>query len=85
MAACIALPIGTLPTLPSPLSLTAPALPSVPGLPDLCCKLPPLPVSLPPIPIPPLILNSAVITTLNATIALVQAFLVSLPLKCPLE
>jgi hypothetical protein len=83
--ACIDLPVPTLPTLPAPLTIAL-ALPTL-DLPDLtyCCKMPPLPVSIPPIPIPSLVLNPAFIATLNAFIQQMNTYLNSIPLNCPLE
>ena len=81
---CLATPSVTLPTLPAPLTLAPPALPDI-TLPTFCCKLPPIPIQIPPIPIPPLLLNPAIIATLNGYIAVLQSYLQSLPLKCPLE
>lgn len=83
--ACIALPAVAIPTLPAPLTLTAP-VPSL-TIPDvsLCCKLPPLPISIPPIPIPSAILNPAVIAALNAFVKQMTSYINALPLSCPLE
>lgn len=83
--ACVPLP--TPPGVPEapPFDLEPPAVPDPPGLPDLCCKLPPVPVPLPPVPIPPLLLNPAVIATLRASIDQVLAYLNTRPLTCPLE
>jgi hypothetical protein len=85
MTTCLTLPAPTLPKLPAPLSISLPAIPAIPGLPNLCCKLPPIPIPPIPIALPALILNPAVIATLNANIAIVQSYLRALPLKCPLE
>ncbi len=82
---CLTIPVPTLPTLPSPLSLSPPPLPPIPNLPNICCKLPPLPISIPPIRIPSLILNPAIIATLNGYIAAAQAYLVAMPIACPIE
>lgn len=85
MAICLKLPTLPIPQLPAPLTLTLPALPELPGLPAFCCKLPPLPISIPPIPIPSLILNPAVIATLNAFITSALSYINSLAISCPLE
>ena len=81
---CIVLPLPQLPTLPSPLSISL-GFPF--ALPDFsfCCKLPPLPISIPPLPIPSLILNPGVIATLNGFITAANAYLNALPISCPLE
>lgn len=79
---CIALPIPTIPTLPAPLSISLPALPSI-VTPGLCCQLIPPITIIPPITLPPAILNPAVILTINAAIAQVQAYLDALDPGCP--
>ena len=81
---CIAIPTVTAPTLPEPLSIAL-SLPSVSFDLQLCCKLPPVPIPLPPVPIPGLILNSAVIATLNTFIGQVTQYINSLSVPCPIE
>lgn len=85
MSICIQGPAVTIPPLPTGFTLTPPVVPSLPGVPELCCKLPPVPIQLPPIPIPSLILNSAVMVTMNAYITTALSYINSLPLECPLE
>lgn len=85
--ACVKLPTPPIPELPAPLSLKAPIPkpPPIPGLPNFCCKLPPVKIPIPPIPIPALVLNPAVIALLNQHIKTVLSYINSLPLNCPLE
>jgi hypothetical protein len=85
MAVCLKAPTVPVPQLPAPLSLAPPSPPSLPTIPGLCCKMPPILPPLPPIPIPALILNPAVIATLNAFIATALGFVNSLAIPCPLE
>jgi hypothetical protein len=81
---CFPGPVVPFPTLPAPLSLSPPAVPDVPQPPGLCCKLPPL--TTPPIPIPiPAQILTPLITTLNGFVAVVKAYLLLKPIKCPLE
>jgi hypothetical protein len=85
--ACIPVPSLPFPVLPAPLSLSPPLPPTPPTVPGaiLCCKLPPVPPPPIPIPIPPLILNPALLASLNAFIDQARAYINSLPLKCPVE
>lgn len=85
MSICIQGPAITIPPLPGGFTLAPPALPVVPGIPELCCKLPPVPIVLPPIPIPPIVFNSAIVAALNAYITTALSYINSLPLECPLE
>lgn len=81
---CLKLPTVTAPTLPAPLSLAL-SLPSVSFDLNLCCKLPPVPIPLPPIPLPAVVLNPAIIATLNAFIGQVVTYINSLSVPCPIE
>lgn len=83
---CAKLPIGAMPTLPAPLSLT-PTLPAMPtiNVPKPCCRLPPIPVPPLPIPIPSLVLIPGVIETLNAYIKSATTYVDLLPVTCPVE
>lgn len=85
MSICIQGPAIAIPPLPTGFTISPPVLPTLPGIPELCCKLPPIPIQLPPIPIPSLILNSAVIAALNVYIQTALTYINSLPLECPLE
>lgn len=83
--ACIELPDVSAPVLPPPLTITPPSL-TTPGLDiNLCCKMPPISIPSVPLAIPPIILNPAVIATLNAYIASAVDYINSLSLPCPLE
>jgi len=71
------------PTLPFPLSATAPSIPSFNFNPKLCCnfiqiKTPPLTVAL-----PPGVLNPAVVATIRAGIRTVRNWVNSFQLPCP--
>lgn len=80
--ACIPNPAVTLPTLPSPLSIDPPGLPSI-STPGLCCQLiPPFTLSIP-ITLPPGTLNPAVIATINAALRQVEDFVANLIPECP--
>ena len=83
---CIPVPSISIPTLPAPLTLSPP-IPTIPdlGIPNLCCKLPVQIPPIPPIPIPALILNPAVVATLQAYVKALTAYIDSLPFKCPAE
>lgn len=83
---CTQNPIPTLPTLPSPLTLSLP-LPQLPSPGDLtfCCRLFTISIVAPPIPIPSTVLTPAVITTLNSYITTFNEYLKAIPLKCPNE
>ena len=81
---CLKLPALPAPQLPAPLSLSL-SLPSLSFDLELCCKLPPVPIQIPPIPLPPLVLNPAIIATLNAFITQVVQYVNSLSVPCPIE
>lgn len=83
--ACLELPDVPIPALPFPLSLTPPAIPDIPGLPDFCCKLPIPPIPPIPIKIPPLLINVAFTTALETYIEVAKAYIDSLAFNCPLE
>lgn len=82
--ACTPLPQVSAPELPAPLSIDPPSV-SVEFDAAMCCKIIPFAAATPPIPLPPLTLNPAVNAIITENIALVQAFLDSLPLECPKE
>lgn len=83
--ACIPVPTAAIPELPAPLSVALPSTPAVPGIPGLCCKLPPVLNPIPPIPLGSLVLNSAIVEALNVYIDQVRAYVNALPFKCPVE
>lgn len=83
--ACLELPDAPIPTLPSPLSLSPPAIPDAPGLPDYCCKLPIPPTPPIPIKIPSVLINTTFTTTLEAYIEVAKTYIDSLAFTCPLE
>ncbi len=85
MACTTVIPVPPIP-LPPGFSVAPPSLPPIPDI-DLqnCCKniafsLPPIPL-----PLPPLVVNPAFIAALTNAMAIVQAYLDSLPLFCPKE
>lgn len=89
---CVPLPTSEFPELPAPLSLTPPAVPEPPPLPDLpnyCCKLPPVEIPLPPIEIPSEVLellsDTGALGRLKDYIDQALTFINSYPIKCPLE
>ena len=79
--ACIDLPIPTIPTLPSPLSIGITLPPFAFNL-NLCCKILPFSLAIPPIPLG-ISLNLPIIAMINEQIAIVQAFLDQLAIPCP--
>lgn len=87
---CLVLPIPPLPTLPPGIGLGIP-IPGPPdlNLPDFCCKSPDInkfiKANTPPLPYPYVLLNPAVIATLNGYITAVNTYLRSIPINCPLE
>lgn len=83
--ACVPIPVVPEPTLPAPLGVTPPPIPDVPGIPNLCCKLPLPPIPPIPISIPPTVLSPAFIATLNAYLKVAVDYINSLHPKCPLE
>lgn len=83
--ACIPLPAVTPPVLPAPFSIAPPAPPAISVALTACCKLSVIPPLTIPIPIPPLVLNPAVIATINAALQTVDAYLDALALPCPRE
>ena len=83
--ACIPAPTVPIVGLPSPLSLTPPALPPIGLGAEVCCKniaftVPPIPI-----PLPPLVLNAGVNAGLAAALKSVQVFLDQFQIKCPKE
>lgn len=82
--ACISVALE-FPTLPSPLSLTPPSPPPINVSLQLCCKKPILAASTPPVPFAAAILNPTVIAIINAQLALAEAYIDNLPIKCPRE
>ena len=81
---CITTPKLPIPELPAPLSISV-TLP-IPSLSlGLCCKMPIPPIPLPPIPLPALILNPAVIATLNSYVRAACEYVSSIPFDCPLD
>ncbi len=83
---CVPIPDVPVPTLPEPLSIPIPEPPTVPELPELfCCKLPIPPIPPLPVKLGPIIVNSGVIAILNVYVARMQAYIHSIPNKCPLE
>ena len=82
--ACIPLPDVQLPQLPTPLTLTPPALPDLSADVDICCKLISLDLSIP-IPIPPLTITPTVIALINEALSKIDSYLDAIPLDCPRE
>lgn len=81
---CLTVPLPTLPTLPSPLTLPVPDAPDV-SPPETCCKLPTLPIPAIPITIPSVIVNPALVVTMKQYQALMRAYLDQIPVECPKE
>lgn len=79
---CIPVPIPSLPTVPSPFSLTAPAIPQITAGFNACCNLISFSASTPPIALPPLVMNPAIVVLVNKMIAVVQAYIDNLPPRC---
>jgi hypothetical protein len=82
--ACV--PIPPLPLIELPPGITLGA--SVPTLSfdeTLCCKIASFSFATPPIPLPPLVLQPAIIATINTALAALAAYHASLPFDCPLE
>ncbi len=82
---CLKLPTVTAPTLPAPFTLGLPGLSGLTFDINLCCKLPPVSLPIPPIPLPAVVLNPAVIATLNSAISAVVTYINSLSVPCPIE
>lgn len=81
---CITTPTLPIPQLPAPLSISIELpIPSISI--GLCCKLPIPPIPIPPIPLPAVVLNPAIIATLNAYIRTAVEYISSIPLNCPLD
>lgn len=81
--ACVPVPSAPIPELPAPLSIAPPPLPSLPNIPNICCKLPPLPVQVPPVDLPVGTLNPAIVAIINANLKLVRDYLDALEIPCP--
>ena len=84
--ACIPLPSVTLPQLPPGLSLTTPtASTTLAGVNVLCCKIPPIPLSIPQVtitvPIDPAVM-AAVAAELDEVRELALSYLRAIPLPC---
>lgn len=82
---CITTPTLPVPQLPAPLSLALPTLPGISVDVPFCCKLPLPPVAIPPIPLPAILLNPAVIATLNGYIKAAVEYISAIPFECPLD
>jgi len=93
MGTCLVLDLPSLPTLPSPISLSfAAPIPALPGQPQFCCKLPDVAKfimsQLPPIPGQLLFggtFGIPLFATLNTYITALNTYLRAIPLNCPLE
>ena len=79
--ACIDLPIPTIPTLPSPLTIGITLPPFAFAL-NLCCNILPFALAIPPIPLA-ITLDLAIIHIINEQIAIVQRYLDQIAIPCP--
>lgn len=81
---CVPLPRLPLPTLPEGISISVP-LPPFPAISidSPCCLLPPLQTPKIPIPLPPLVVNPALVATIRAGLAAIEAYEAMIPLDCP--
>lgn len=81
---CIPSPKLPIPSLPAGISISVPLppLPSI-SLDGACCILPTLQTPKIPIPLPPLVVNPALVATLRAGLAAIEAYEAAIPLDCP--
>jgi hypothetical protein len=81
---CIPVPSLPVPNLPNGINLSPPT-PSVstPGISSPCCLLPPLQSVKPPIQLPPIVANPAFVGVIRGSLAIVAAYKLATPTKCP--
>lgn len=83
---CVSLPTVALPTLPSPFTISPPALPAVDLSIDFCCKVQLISYT-PFIPLGAVVLAvpgaAAIVATINESLAVIDAYIDALPLSCP--
>jgi hypothetical protein len=85
---CAKLPVPTIPTFPSSITIPIPPLPALP-VPLLvlpCCNIPipPFPIALPALPIG-VVLTAPEVAALMGYVQAFQAYLDQVPIKCPIE